>query len=472
MCEKNFLSGRRGLLASASLFVIVGCGGTDPDVASREAAVAPGGDSLPAAPGKRPPTVPEGYVATPNGYFHQSCVVELAADETMGADHKIHRPDGRTRDIAPCAHARYDGQGHAVAPEAGPSGGKATATRVGALSTDTSATRPPSINSWVETAVDDHNGPLNWISANFTVPSNPAMDSSQLLYYFPGLMPIVDGTHGTIMQPVLKYFGGAWSIASWNCCVDGVTSHSEEAPVNSGDTLYGYIQGNNCDGDGLCKDWQVYTGDWRTGASTTLNTTSYGSIMGDAFGGAVEVYGLDDCAQYPTSGGIAFTNLQVRNTKYLSVYPTWSPVIWPRTPSCGYGVSSPDTSTVELFTGSTTVPSPATPASCGVLNPSEGLGIGQSLSSCDGRFTLTLQPSGNLVLNQGATTLWASNTTGAYAAEMMSGGDFVLWSSSSKQVWSTGARWGDAHLAVQNDGNVVLYTSDGTPRWATNTCCR
>ena len=148
--------------------------------------------------------------------------------------------------------------------------------------------------------------------------------------------------------------------------------------------------------------------------------------MGDAFGGAVEVYGLDDCAQYPRSGG----NLIHQSAGAKRQVPVRLPDLVlgdlahvhraaVRRPLPGYLDRG---AVYELET----VPSPATPASCGVINPGEGLGIGQSLSSCDGRFTLTLQPSGNLVLTQGCSTLWASNTTGAYAAEMMSGGDFVL----------------------------------------------
>ena len=175
------------------------------------------------------------------------------------------------------------------------------------------------------------------------------------------------------MQPVLQYWAGNWSMASWNCCVDGVTAHSAEVPVRPGDTLYGYIQGNNCDQNGFCQDWQVYTGDWSTGGSTTLNTTSYGSVMGWAFGGVLEAYALDDCAEYPTNGSISFTNLQVRNAKYLSVYPTWSTGAPDQaSPNCRYSVSAPSTSTVTLYTGTATAPSPAKPAACGVIKKGKG----------------------------------------------------------------------------------------------------
>ncbi len=471
MFDKERFALRSGLIACASGLLMVGCGSPAPDVTAVEAAVPAAAVALQSAPAVRAPSVPDDYVATPNGFFHRSCVIELAAGETIGQDRKIHGLDGRTRDITPCGHPQYDAVGHVVPP--GGAAAQAAATRAGRSATTAAApANAPTTDGWVEAASNADNGPLNWVSANFTVPSDPAMASSQLLYYFPGLEPTVEGTNFTIMQPVLQYWAGQWSAASWNCCVDGVTAHGPYFNVNPGDTLYGYVQGNNCDANGFCSDWQVYTGDWSTGGTSTLNTTSYGSIMGWAFGGVLEVYGLDDCAEYPTSGSISFTNLQVRNAKYLSVYPAWSTdAPTGKVPNCPYSISSPNTSTVQLYTGSTRTPSPARPASCGIINKGEGLKVGQSIASCDGRFTLTLKTDGSLVLTQGATTLWSSNTTGAYAAEMMSGGDFVLWSSTSQWVWSTGTSGGDSHLAVQNDGNVVVYNSDGTAVWATNTCC-
>ncbi len=467
MPDTRSLPVRSSLIACLSGLLMAGCGSPPPEAPVAEAAVPAAPAALGTPPSVRPPTVPDDYVATPNGFFHRSCVIELAQDETIGADHKIHRADGRTRDITPCDHPRYDRAGHVI-----PTGGAAATGAGRAATTGSAPGHTPSTDGWVEAAGNADNGPLNWVAGNFTVPSNPAMASSQLLYYFPGLQPTVTGTEFTIMQPVLQYWAGQWSAASWNCCVDGVTAHSPEIAVNPGDTLYGYIQGNNCDGSGFCTDWQVYTGDWSTGGSTTLNTNSYGSVMGWAFGGVLEAYGIDDCAEYPTSGGISFTNLQVRNAKYLSVYPVWSTdAPTDKVPNCPYSISSPDTSTVILSTGSTSAPSPATPASCGIIEKGEGLRAGQSLSSCDGRFALTLQPDGNLVLIQGTTTLWASNTTGASAAEMMSGGEFALWSATSQRVWSTGTGWADSHLALQDDGNVVIYNSDGLSVWATNTCC-
>ncbi|SEN94244.1 right-handed parallel beta-helix repeat-containing protein [Actinacidiphila rubida] len=115
----------------------------------------------------------------------------------------------------------------------------------------------------------------------------------------------------------------------------------------------------------------------------------------------------------------------------------------------------------------------ATPStSCGRLDAHQGLYPGQTLTSCDGRFTLNLQGDGNLVLRQGTATLWSSGTTGRGTAEALLQGDgnVVLYDTTAAGVWSSGTPNNPgAWLSVQNDGNVVVYTSSGSPLWSTGT---
>lgn len=105
------------------------------------------------------------------------------------------------------------------------------------------------------------------------------------------------------------------------------------ATVQSGDTLYGYVEGHGCDARGVCTNWFVHTGDWTNGAHSWLRTSAYGNVMGWAFGGVLEVYGVDDCDQYPPSGSITFSNIQVRSTAYQQVYPTWNTGVTSEPPS-------------------------------------------------------------------------------------------------------------------------------------------
>jgi hypothetical protein len=327
-----------GLLAAMAA---AGCGdeiapGTG---ASEPSAVAVAQSPLTAVTVGKPAGVPADYVVTPAGFFHPSCVVGVTEDETV-ANGKISKANGASRAVPKCAYPRYDRKGTLVAAPA-------------AKSATAAATAPvPDVNGWIESANNGDNGPLNWISANWVVPQKPAVDVGQTIYYFPGIQPLDSSPNYTIMQPVLTYNSGQWTIQSWNCCADGSVVNSPAAAVNTGDTIYGYVQGNVCNAAGVCTQWQVYTGDWTNGRHSTLNTTAYGNRMGWAFAGALEVYGVSACNHYPASHALTFTNIQVRNTGYQQIYPVWN-VGWNTTDplQCGYGVTAPNTNTVTLNAG-------------------------------------------------------------------------------------------------------------------------
>jgi Beta-galactosidase len=112
------------------------------------------------------------------------------------------------------------------------------------------------------------------------------------------------------------------------------------------------------------------------------------------------------------------------------------------------------------------------PPPCGTLIANHELTSNQSLTSCNGDYTLIMQGDGNLVLYQNGTALWASNTSGSAADEaiMQGDGNFVLYTSSGSPVWSSGTAGNDgAYLVVQNDGNVVIYSASGSTLWSTGT---
>ena len=115
--------------------------------------------------------------------------------------------------------------------------------------------------------------------------------------------------------------------------------------------------------------------------------------------------------------------------------------------------------------------------SCGGLPSGGVLGTDQTMPSCDGRFRLTMQLDGNLVLYQGSTPIWASNTYGSGGgnrAVMQQDGNFVVYTSDGRAVWASSSSFGynGATLSVQNDGNMVIYSTGGAPVWHSNTCCR
>jgi hypothetical protein len=95
---------------------------------------------------------------------------------------------------------------------------------------------------------------------------------------------------------------------------------------------------------------------------------------------------------------------------------------------------------------------------------------GMSLRSADGRYTLVLQASdGNFVLyGPGGRALWASGRAADFVV-MQGDGNLVGYLNGGRATWATNtAGSGGNRLIVQNDGNVVIYSSSRAV-WATNT---
>ncbi|HEY7223648.1 MAG TPA: hypothetical protein VH561_08680 [Micromonosporaceae bacterium] len=112
------------------------------------------------------------------------------------------------------------------------------------------------------------------------------------------------------------------------------------------------------------------------------------------------------------------------------------------------------------------------PTGCGVMNAEQPLRSGRSISSCDGRFTLAVEPSGTVVLAAGKTVVWSAPLSSHRAAtvEVKANGDLVALDASSRVVWSTGTSGHPlSRLALQDDGNLVLYDPADHVLWATNT---
>jgi hypothetical protein len=109
---------------------------------------------------------------------------------------------------------------------------------------------------------------------------------------------------------------------------------------------------------------------------------------------------------------------------------------------------------------------------CGELTANQELTANKSVASCNGTYTLIMQGDGNLVLYQGSTPLWASNTVGSGADEaiMQGDGNLVLYTSAGAPVWASNTAGNSgAYLDVQNDGNVVINSASGTVLWSTGT---
>lgn len=97
------------------------------------------------------------------------------------------------------------------------------------------------------------------------------------------------------------------------------------------------------------------------------------------------------------------------------------------------------------------------------LTAGQKLGKGDSLTSSNGAYTLTLQEDGNLVLAARGEAVWSTGTNGQGGdrAEVQGDGNFVLYAG-DKPIWHTDTKGKkDVKLVVQDDRNVVLYAADG-----------
>lgn len=104
------------------------------------------------------------------------------------------------------------------------------------------------------------------------------------------------------------------------------------------------------------------------------------------------------------------------------------------------------------------------------LTEGQKLGKGDSLTSNNGAYTLTLQDDGNLVLAARGEAVWATGTNGqdVVRAEVQTDGNFVLYTS-DKPIWHTDTKGKkNAKLVLQDDRNLVLYAADG-PAWSSRT---
>ena len=134
----------------------------------------------------RPATVPSGYLITPFGYFHPSCVAQLAeGDELRPDDHVIRHPNGSSSNMHVCAYPHYRANGDKV---------------VG----DERAAKDPNIShAWIEYASVTTTSSYGFLYAFWSVPPTPTSKDGQTLFFFPGLEDINDVV--TIIQPVLGW---------------------------------------------------------------------------------------------------------------------------------------------------------------------------------------------------------------------------------------------------------------------------
>lgn len=109
---------------------------------------------------------------------------------------------------------------------------------------------------------------------------------------------------------------------------------------------------------------------------------------------------------------------------------------------------------------------PPAPAGC-VLGEDQVLRVNQSLASCNGLYTLSMQVNGDLVLHDNdGIQLWSSQTAGSkgQAVVMQADGNFAMvegYHGTGGSVWATGtAGHPGATLSVDDGGNLKIHDGE------------
>jgi len=100
---------------------------------------------------------------------------------------------------------------------------------------------------------------------------------------------------------------------------------------------------------------------------------------------------------------------------------------------------------------------------------------GAKLVSKNGLYQAIFQGDGNFVVYKGTKVLWASNTCDSGGTRLCLQGDqhLVMYDDAWEEPkWSTGVQGGSSacRLVMQDDGNLVQYSVNDEPMWASETC--
>jgi hypothetical protein len=117
----------------------------------------------------------------------------------------------------------------------------------------------------------------------------------------------------------------------------------------------------------------------------------------------------------------------------VALYPAFQQL------STSHSALAANVAEIATITAGTSAPSPSRqPPGCGALLAGQMLDAGQSLSSCNGEYSLNMQGDGNLVLRTSSgSAVWYSATSGHDGAYLVvqNGGDVVIYAASSTELW-------------------------------------
>ncbi len=113
-------------------------------------------------------------------------------------------------------------------------------------------------------------------------------------------------------------------------------------------------------------------------------------------------------------------------------------------------------------------PPPPAPAPSDTLRSGQRLTTNQQLRSTSGAYRLAVQSDGNVVIYpRTGRGIWATGTAsrGGRTLTMQTHGNLVLTTAAARPVWGSGSHSSGARAVLQNDGNFVIYRTNNTAVW-------
>jgi len=213
-----------------------------------------------------------------------------------------------------------------------------------------------SVGQWMDNAGFTYSAGYQKFSGNNNVPADPVSGDGQILYYFIGLENNNDGPVN-ILQPVLGWMGGEWTLASWACCPSNISTTSRTiSGLRAGDVIEGNIERTDA------STWRVDS--TVNGQTTTLTPRvgSYNYVWADV---TLEIYTINTCNQYST-GTVHFTDMELTGSSGESVMPSWTQ---PAGTECRGTVDILDSKSIDIYHNGGSAPSPFPTPSPSPPNP-------------------------------------------------------------------------------------------------------
>eukprot|EP00128_Syssomonas_multiformis_P005494 Colp12_sorted_trinity150504_noHs@33154 len=265
---------------------------------------------------------PEGYVLTPSGYIHKSCVHDLGEvrveEHKLKAQHNIvHLANGDQIEHDPCPYAMIPFKKDELFK-----------TKVDAISY---------YSGWISYTGYQHTAEYGGMTSQWTVPAAPKSPVPLLttLFFFNGMEEQLHNT-SVIIQPVLQYGhsgcggGSKWTFASYIVSGAGRAYCGKMYGAQTGDVIQGDMNRQG-------RTWTVVTKNLRTNQVSTVSSSSLKPLLFSC--NVMEVIRAYSCGAYPADNGLAFKNVHVYDEEMKEIDMRGKWILYNTHNECGQSVS-------------------------------------------------------------------------------------------------------------------------------------